>query len=201
MNKYEYSDTLKVLYTCKKREPFFVEVPSMNYLTFKGSGHPSGDDFQKACEALYNISYIIKFHLARKLLEIDYKVNPMEVTWFLDKGKETTTYTWIMMIMQPDFITEEMFCSAMQIAKDRGKNIEYDRISFEKVEFGKCIQCFHLGDYNLMNDTLAKMKLYAEKNNVSCDPYTHDIYLNDMRKTKMENYKTIMRVKTYSNLL
>lgn len=89
----------------------------------------------------------------------------------------------------------------MQIAKDRGKKIEYDRISFEKVEFGKCIQCFHLGDYNLMNDTLGKMKLYAKQNNVSCDLYTHDIYLNDMRKTKIENYKTIMRVKIYSNLL
>ena len=36
MNKEGYSDTLKVLYTSKKREPFFVEVPSMNYLTFKG---------------------------------------------------------------------------------------------------------------------------------------------------------------------
>lgn len=122
MKKEGYSDTLKVLYTSKKKEPFFVEVPSMNYLTFKGSGHPSEDDFQKSCDALYNISYIIKFHIARKQLEKDYKVNPMEVTWFLDKGKETTTFTWIMMIMQPDFITKKCFivqCKSQKIEEKK----------------------------------------------------------------------------------
>lgn len=199
MDKYEYNSELKVLYTSKKKEPFFVDVPLMGYLTFQGSGHPNEEDFQKSCEALYTISYMIKFEIVRKQLGIDYKVNPMEVTWSLDKSKGNTSFTWTMMIMQPDFITEDMFESAMQIAKEKGKDIEYERVAFERIHFGKCIQCFHRGDYNLMNDTLAKMKAFAEQNNMTCDPYTHDIYLNDMRKTKMENYKTIMRIKSYIN--
>lgn len=197
MDQYEYSDTLKKLYTSKRSDPFLVEVPYMGYLTFQGSGHPQEEDFQTSCEALYTISYILKFEIIRKQLKIDYKVNPMEVTWYLDKSKETTLFTWTMMIMQPDFITEEMIESAMQIAKEKGKKIEYDRIAYERVEFGTCIQCFHLGDYKLMNDTLDKMKTFAKQNNMDCDLYTHDIYLNDMRKTKVENYKTIMRVKAY----
>ena len=118
MDRYEYDYTRKILYTSKKREPFFVDVPTMNYLTFKGSGHPSGDDFQKSCDALYNISYIIKFCIVREQLDMDYKVNPMEVTWFLDKSEKITKYTWIMMIMQPDFITEKCFimqCKSQKI--------------------------------------------------------------------------------------
>ena len=198
MKKYAFDEKLKVLYKSTKKEPFFVDVPPMNYLTFDGLGHPSEDDFETACEALYTLSYIIKFEIVRKRLDIDYKVCPMEVTWYLDKSKEKTAFSWTMMIMQPEFITEEMISSAMQIAKDKGKMIAYDRISYRSVDFSRCIQCFHLGDYNNMNDTLGKMIAFADEQGVDCDQYTHDIYLNDMRKTKVENYKTIMRIKTYS---
>lgn len=32
---------------------------------------------------------------------------------------------------------------------------------FGEVDFEHCIQCFHQGDNNLMNDTLAKMTAFA----------------------------------------
>ena len=48
-----------------------------------------------------------------------------------------------------------------------------------------------------MNDTLDKMIAFAKQHHLNYDQYTHDIYLNDMRKTKPENYKTIMRIRTY----
>ena len=198
MKKYELSEKLKVLYRSTRKEPFFVDVPSLNYLTFDGLGHPSEDDFQIACEALYTLSYITKFEIVRKKLNVDYKVNPMEVTWYLDKRKEKIAFSWTMMIMQPEFITEEMISSAIEIARDKGKMIAYDRISYESVDFGKCIQCFHSGDQKNMNDTLGKMIAFADEHSLDCDQYTHDIYLNDMRKTKIENYKTIMRIKTYN---
>lgn len=196
MKKYELSGNLKTLYRCTKKEPFFVDVPTMNYLTFDGSGHPAQEDFQISCEALFNLSYIIKFEIARKELQLDYKVNPMEVTWYLDKSTEQISFTWTMMIMQPDFVTESMVEKAIRIAREKGKQLAYDRVHFQTVEFVRCVQCFHPGDYRMMNDTLAKMIAFAQKNGLSHDLYTHDIYLNDMRKTKVENYKTIMRIRT-----
>lgn len=199
MEKIEYNDCLKVLYTSTKKEPFFVDVPSMNYLCFSGKGHPSDRDFQTACEALYTLSYLIKFEIARKQLQIDYKVNPMEVSWSLDKSQGSTDFSWTMMIMQPDFVTESTVNDVIEISKAKGKHIESDRVIFKQIEFGKCIQCFHRGDYNNMNDTLAKMKELADENGMTSDQYTHDIYLNDTRKTKIENYKTIMRIKVYNS--
>lgn len=195
MKKFQYDDKLKTLYTCTRKEPFLVQVPVMDYLTFDGAGHPAGDDFQLACQTLFTLSYVVKFEIARKRLDMDYHVNPMEVTWYLDKKQDGIDFTWTMMIMQPPFITAEMIADALEIAAAKGKDIAADRVDFQTVDFGRCVQCFHRGDYNKMNDTLAKMQAFAQENSLECDQYTHDVYLNDMRKTKMENYKAIMRIK------
>lgn len=197
MDKFEFDSELKTIYTSNRKNPFIVEIPPMNYLTFEGTGHPSSEEFQVSCEALFTLSYIVKFEISRKRLNIDYKVNPMEVTWLLDKRQEKTEFTWTMMIMQPEFITKEIIDEAIQIARDKGKSFASDRVVLKTIDFGRCIQCFHRGDYNNMNDTLAKMISFANENGYDCDQYTHDIYLNDMRKTKVENYKTIMRVRIY----
>ncbi len=101
------------------------------------------------------------------------------------------------MIMQPDFISINDFQEALSICKKLSKNISYDKMNFESVDFGKCVQCFHLGDYNNMNDTMYKMQNFAKENNLDFDLYTHDIYLNDSRKTKTENLKSIMRIRVY----
>ncbi len=197
MQKIEYNEIQRVLYGSKKKEPFFVEVPQMNYLCFEGSGHPSEGDYQTACEALYTIAYTIKYEIARKKQAIDFKVNPMEVTWYLDKSTGNTAYTWTMMLMQPDFVTVETVQETVSIIESREKSIASERVIFKSIAFGRCIQCFHAGDYQKMNDTLDKMIAFAKQHHLNYDQYTHDIYLNDMRKTKPENYKTIMRIRTY----
>ena len=197
MDKYISEDELKSLYGCKKKEPYFVVIPDINYLVFEGTGHPDGRDFQLACEALFTISYILKFEISRKRLLIDYKVSPMEVKWELDKKTGKTLFTWTMMIMQPKFITKDMVEEAIQIAISKGKQIEYKRLYFKKIEGGCGIQAFHLGDYNNMNNTLTKMIALAKQNDFGCDQYTHDIYLNDATKTKTNNLKSIMRIMIY----
>ena len=190
-----FDDNISILYKSKKKEAFFVDVPPMNYITYKGEGHPSGGDFQMACEALFSLSYIIKFKIVRKDLNIDYKVSPMEIDWFLDKSTGKTTFTWLMMIMQPDFVTDEMYHNGMMLAKNTKKDIDYSKVTFETKQYGTCVQCFHAGDYNTMNNTMHKMFDFAKEHGYETEPFTHDVYLNDSRKTKVENLKTIMRVK------
>lgn len=194
MKKQEYDDTLKLLYRSTKKDPFFVQVPTMNYITFMGTGHPNGKVFQQACEALFTLSYVIKFKICRKEKEIDYKVNPLEVSWYLNKKEDHIEFDWKAMIMQPDFVSEEDFNRAVAICKDSGKELNYNNTTFESISFGKCVQCFHLGNYNKMNDTMYKMQDFTKTNGYGFNLYTHDIYLNDSRKTKTENLKSIMRI-------
>lgn len=198
MKAIELSNDLKPLYSSTKKQPVIVKVPKLNFLMFDGKGHPAEEDFQLACEALFTISYIIKFEISRKKYNIDYKVNPMEISWSLEKKKDNISFSWTMMIRQPDFIDNGIVGEAIQIAIQKQKNIEHKRLYFKVCEESKCIQAFHLGEYNKMNDTLEKMILLAKENNLDYDQYTHDIYLNDSRKTKPENLKTIMRIKVFN---
>ena len=195
MEIFELDENIKVLYKNLKKEPFFVNVPSMNYITYHGVGHPSENDFQMACEALFSLSYTIKFKIVRPKLNIDYKVNPMEIDWFLDKSKGKTSYSWVMMIMQPIFVTKKLCEEAIIMLKASKPEVNYSKVSFEIIKYGKCIQCFHLGDYLKMNDTLEKMVKYGKINKYDTESFTHDVYLNDSRKTRVENLKTIMRIK------
>lgn len=66
MKVIELSDNLETIYSSTKKQPFIVDVPKLNFLMFDGKGHPSEKDFQLACEALFTISYLIKFEIARK---------------------------------------------------------------------------------------------------------------------------------------
>lgn len=193
----ELSDDLKTLYSSTKKQPFIVDVPRLNFIMFDGKGHPAEKDFQLACEALFTISYILKFEIARKKLDVDYKVSPMEVDWKLEKNKDKILFSWTMMIMQPAFIEKEMIEEAIQLSIKKQKSIESNRLYFKTSSECKCIQAFHLGDYNKMNDTLEKMISVAKEYDFDYEQYTHDIYLNDSRKTRLENLKTIMRIKVY----
>jgi len=196
MDKFDFQKELKPLYASTKKVPTLFKVPKMNFIMFEGVGHPNDKDFQLGAEAIFTISYLLKFEVVRKKLNKDYKVMPMEVIWNLDRSNGIS-FTWTMMIMQPPFITEEMFREAVELSVKKKKNIEHTRLRFEAYEAGLCIQAFHSGDYKKMNDTLNNMILFAEGKQLNCERHTHDIYLNDSRKTKTENLKTIMRVKVY----
>jgi hypothetical protein len=88
-----------------------------------------------------------------------------------------------------------MFREGIELSIEKKKNIEYERLRLEAYEAGLCVQSFHLGDYKKMNNTLNDMIVYAESKRLNYQTTTHDIYLNDVRKTKTENLKTIMRIK------
>jgi hypothetical protein len=194
MEKFDFQKELKHLYANTKKIPTLVKIPKMNFIMFDGVGHPNDKDFQLGAEAVFTISYLLKFEVVRKKLNKDYKVMPMEVIWNLDRSNGIS-FSWTMMIMQPPFITKEMFREAVELSIEKKKNIEHTRLRFEVYEAGLCVQAFHSGDYKKMNDTLNCMILFAEEKQFNCERDTHDIYLNDARKTKVENLKTIMRVK------
>ena len=122
---------LKHLYNSTKKAPAILEVPKMKYLMFDGKGHPNEPDFQIAAEAIYTVSYLLKFEIARKRCNIDYKVMPMEVIWNLSR-EDKISFFWTMMIMQPSFITDEMFSEAIELSIKKGKKIAHERLRFEE---------------------------------------------------------------------
>ena len=57
--KIDYKKDFKHLYV-PKNEPEIIDVPVMQFLMVSGSGDPNGDEFSKAVEALYSLSYAVR---------------------------------------------------------------------------------------------------------------------------------------------
>jgi len=52
MEKNESQGELNALHENQRNDPILVDVPLMNYITYCGVGHPSGEDFRMAITAL-----------------------------------------------------------------------------------------------------------------------------------------------------
>ncbi len=74
MKKYDVKKAPKPLYAATAREFTLVDVPPAQYLGIDGHGNPNtATSYVRAVEALYSLSYAVKFH-SKKELGRDYVV-------------------------------------------------------------------------------------------------------------------------------
>ncbi len=66
MEKIDYKKQLKHLYKPSVKKVEIVDVPQMNCLMIDGEGDPNtSQEFQDAVEALYSLSYALKFMIKK----------------------------------------------------------------------------------------------------------------------------------------
>jgi hypothetical protein len=213
MTKIDFKKELKELYRPSKKDFQVVEVPPMQYLMIDGRGDPgTAQEYRDAIEALYALAYKLKF-MSKKTLERDYVVPPLEGLWgspemifsltgiteeteWLEKFKasDRDSWQWTMMIMQPDWISVEMFDEAREQVR-QGKNpAALEKIRMESYQEGLCVQILHIGPYAEEGPILAKLHTeYLPENGFSETGNHHEIYLSDPRKTAPEKLKTVLR--------
>lgn len=213
MTKIDFKKELKQLYRPSAKEFQVVEVPPMQFLMIDGQGDPNtAQEYQDAIEALYAMAYKLKF-MSKKTLEKDYVVPPLEGLWgspemifsltditdesaWIDKFKtsDRDSWQWTMMIMQPDWVTAEMFLEAREQVR-QGKNpVALDKIRLESYQEDLCVQILHIGPYAEEGPILAKLHTrYLPENGFSEAGKHHEIYLSDPRKTAPEKLKTVLR--------
>ena len=104
----------ELLYKASAREPAIVRVPAMGFVMIDGRGDPNtSPDYVDAIQALYSLSYTLKFALKRDL-GLQYRVSPLEGLWWGDDMTEFSEdrkddWNWTMMIAQPDEVTKDRF--------------------------------------------------------------------------------------------
>jgi len=81
MSKLDLRKELKRYYTAKKK-PEVIDVPSGNFLTIIGRGEPGGEAYTAALQALYGLSYTLKFKC--KAEGRDFTVMTLEGLWWWD---------------------------------------------------------------------------------------------------------------------
>lgn len=167
----------------------------------EGSGDPNGEEFSKAVEALYSLSYAVRMSYKSKDVPegyYEYTVFPMEGVWDLvDRTKPSTdksNYKYTLMIRQPDFLTEEGFQRFLEQTKVKKPNPFLETAHFESVEEGLCCQMMHIGSFDDEPSSFARMEAFCTENGYFRSTKLHrEIYLSDPRKIKPEKLKTVLR--------
>lgn len=200
--KYEWRKKEKELYL-PKENPILVEVPEQKFIMLRGSGDPNDKEFTEAIGVLYSLAYAIKTMPKKGIVPegyFDYTVFPLEAIW--DKGekskysdiliKEDLVYT--MMIRQPDFITQDLLDKAINIVKKKKPHNLLEKIRFESINEGLCVQMLHVGSYDNEPEGFDIMSEFCKRNNLIRKSNVHrEIYISDARKVSPDSLKTVLR--------
>jgi hypothetical protein len=190
--KINHRKTLKHLYHPSHKTPALVDVPPMNFLMIDGRGKPDGKQFPQAASVIFPLAYTLKW-MVRLGSDIDFHVMPMEVRWLVNREKKE--FAWTMMLMQPEYITTELVNEAREKVMTKVDPALLEQVRFESNTEGMCVQFLHIGPYEEMDAAMDRMISTARTSGYEIPTRnTHDIYLNDVRKTKPENLKTVMRL-------
>ncbi|MEJ5309570.1 MAG: GyrI-like domain-containing protein [Anaerolineae bacterium] len=200
MDKVDFKKALQHLYNPSSRDFSVVEVPEMQFLMVDGHGDPNTEPaYQEAVESLYAVAYKLKF-MSKQRLEKDYTVPPLEGLWWaadmdsftvrLDKS----AWDWTMMIMQPEWITPEMFAQAVAEVQKIKASPALSKMRLERYAEGLSVQILHIGSYDDEAPTLARLhREFIPQNGYVEAGKHHEIYLGDPRKTAPEKLKTVLR--------
>ncbi len=198
--KIDLKKEFKTLYQLSPKEPVILDVPEMAFLMIDGSGNPNtSPDYQAAVEALYSVSYALKF-MSKKRLGRDYVVMPLEGLWSgTPMGQHAFTeadkaqFIWTMMITQPEHITNAMVEEAIGEVR-RKKDLEnLDSLRFTRFAEGTAVQILYRGAYDDEGPAVARMHQYAVDRGYHLRGKHHEIYLNDPRRTAAKKLKTVLR--------
>lgn len=201
MPKIDLKKEDKELYYPKVGEVSLVEVPAMHYLMIDGKGDPNtSPEYQDAMETLFPVAYKTKF-LSKKELNQDYVVMPLEGLWWTENMEEFNTedksnWQWTSMIRQPDFITTELLKRVLEEVKEKKNPAALDKIRLKTLKEGLSVQTLHIGPYKEEGPAVELLHNYIHENGYQMDGTKekhHEIYLSDMRRTKPEKLKTVIR--------
>jgi hypothetical protein len=165
-----------------------------------GHGDPNvAQEYQNALETLYPVAYKIKF-MSKKELGKDYVVPPLEGLWWAQDmdtftvKRDKSAWDWTMMIMQPDWITADIFQNALAIVDAKKELPALPKLRMETYQEGLCVQILHIGSYDDEGPTLHKLHaVFIPQNGLEMSGKHHEIYLSDPRKVVPEKLRTVLR--------
>lgn len=200
MSKLDFKKALSTLYNPSAKVFSVVDVPQMNFLMIDGLGDPNlAPAYQAALEALYAVAYKLKF-MSKKQLDKDYGVPPLEGLWWAEEmtnfttQRDKTTWQWTMMIMTPDWITQEMVAAACAAATAQKGLSALDQLRFAPYTEGLAVQILHIGSYDDEGPVLARLhQEWLGANGYVENGTHHEIYLSDARRVAPAKLKTILR--------
>jgi hypothetical protein len=199
MTKLDLRVKYKDLYSPPRGRVVEVRPPEFMRLAVDGMGDPNTSRFyQEALEALYAMSYTLKFSL-KKARELDWVVMPLEGLWWSDNPGEDfllgnkAAWRWTAFIVQPTFVTRHDYEEALAEVKRKKAPPALRLMRLDDFDEGKCVQTLHVGPYAAERPTIEMMHGYMKDNHLDFNGKHHEVYLGDPRRTAPEMLKTVIR--------
>jgi hypothetical protein len=195
----DWKKDLKQLYFPPTSEAVVVDVPDLRFLMVDGEGDPNtAAAFPQAIEALYSMSYTLKFSFKKEDPQKDFKVGPLEALWWntsaggLEMGRKDD-WQWTAMILQPDSVTEAVTKAIKEQVARKKEVAALGKVRLESFQEGKAAQIMHIGPYQNEGPNIQKLRdLIAERGGTPKGKH-HEIYMSDPRRTPPEKWKTVIR--------
>jgi len=200
MRKIDHKKKFEGVYKQPAKEISIVDVPEFQFLLIDGTGDPNNNpEYSSAVEALYALAYALKFKIKKGSFTVDYAVMPLEGLWWADDMKlfqleSRENWKWTMMIMQPEFITDEMVQESITEVREKKNPSRLSNVRFSNFQEGRCAQIFHKGPYGKEEiPTIKRLHDFILENGYQLRDKHHEIYFNSPLRTNPENLRTIIR--------
>jgi hypothetical protein len=181
------------------REPALLEVPESSFLMVDGHGDPNvSPAYAEAVEALYAVSYTLKFALKQGPRRLDSQVMPLEGLWWVpDMSQFSTTpqadWDWTLMIRQRDEVDQDLFAASVQQVTGKKTLPAAPRLRLERFREGLAAQVLHIGPYAAEGPTIQRLHAFIRGHGYGLTGKHHEIYLGDPRRAAPEKLRTILR--------
>lgn len=188
----------KELYTAG-RVPELLDVPEFSFLMVDGHGDPNVSvQYAQAVEALYSVSYTLKFALKHGPQQLDYRVLPVEGLWWVPDMRQFSTerksdWNWTLMIRQPDEVDEDLLEKAVQKASAKKDLPAVPLLRLERFAEGLAAQVMHVGPYAAEGPTVQRLHAFIAEQGYERAGKHHEIYLGDPRRSAPEKLRTVLR--------
>jgi hypothetical protein len=203
LEKLDLRKAYKKLYLPSAKQVSLVVVPPFKFAMIdgeieQGASPGSSPAFQEALQALYGISFTLKFmSKLRPVDPLDYTVMALEGLWWVEGAEFEIScpegWRWTAMIMQPEHITGAMFGEALQQLRKKRPSPALERLRLETFHEGLSLQIMHIGPYSAEPATVEKLQRFARENGYALRGLHHEIYLGDPRRADPARLKTVLR--------
>jgi hypothetical protein len=198
MPKLDLKMVYRHLYSPPSGQVAEVEVPVFAFLMTGGQGDPNTSQaYAEAVEALFSLSYALKFKIRQGPQALDYTVMPLEGLWWADdmaayETGDRSQWRWTMMIHQPEAVTEPLVAETLEALRRKKPLPGLERVRFGIFEEGRCAQTLHIGPFSEEGPAIARVHAHISERG-SLRGKHHEIYLSDIRRAAPEKWKTVIR--------
>lgn len=198
MTQIDLKKELKDLYQATAKNVVQVDIPELKFLMIDGQGDPNTSvAYAEEVQALFSVSYTAKFMVKKGQMALDYAVMPLEGLWWADDMRAFTTadkaqWQWTMMVMQPDFVPDELIQEAIGVVLRKKELPGVDRLRLERFREGRCAQVLHVGPFSEEGPAIERLHDFINERSGLRGKH-HEIYLSDVRRADPKRWKTILR--------